>query len=112
MVEAGAKEVSEEVILKALELAHAAIKEIIAGIEALAKEARQGEARVHGQGNRRRRPREVEAKAYAPLSAAMQIKDKLENYSTGRQGAGRPPRQHPGRRQPKSGAPPSTSSRS
>ena len=38
MVEAGAKEVSEDVILKALDLAHAAIKEIIAGIESLAKE--------------------------------------------------------------------------
>src|SRR5262245_41322337 len=38
MVEAGAKEVSEEEILKALDLAHDAIREIIAGIEALAKE--------------------------------------------------------------------------
>src|SRR5512145_1982997 len=39
MVEAGAKEVSEDEILQAMELAHAAIKEIITGIEALAKDA-------------------------------------------------------------------------
>src|SRR5215210_1705074 len=36
MVEAGAKEVSEEEIVQALEKAHAAIKDIVAGIDALA----------------------------------------------------------------------------
>jgi polyribonucleotide nucleotidyltransferase len=80
MVEAGAKEVTEAEILKALELAHGAIREIIAGIDALAKEA----------GKTKREPtrkdidlefyREVEKKAFGPLSVAMQIKDKLENY--------------------------------
>src|SRR4029077_1844365 len=39
MVEAGAKEVSEKDMVAALELAHTAIKEIIAGIDALAKQA-------------------------------------------------------------------------
>src|SRR5438093_8331877 len=39
MVEAGAKEVTEAQVVKALETAHAAIKEIVAGIDALAKEA-------------------------------------------------------------------------
>ena len=39
MVEAGAKEVTEEQVVKALETAHAAIKEIVAGIDSLAAEA-------------------------------------------------------------------------
>src|SRR5215208_7397947 len=39
MVEAGAKEVSEEEIVQAFERAHAAIREIVAAIEALAREA-------------------------------------------------------------------------
>jgi polyribonucleotide nucleotidyltransferase len=36
MVEAGAKEVSEEEVVQAFEQAHAAIREIVAGIDALA----------------------------------------------------------------------------
>src|SRR3954453_19729190 len=39
MVEAGAKEVSEEQVVEALEAAHAAIKQIVATIDDLAKEA-------------------------------------------------------------------------
>ena len=39
MVEAGAKEVSEEEMVQALERAHEAIKEIVAGIDALAAAA-------------------------------------------------------------------------
>jgi len=81
MVEAGAKEVSEDVILKALELAHAAIKEIIAGIEALAKDAGKPKRAFAVKEIDAAVRKEVEAKAYAPRSAAMQIKDKLENYS-------------------------------
>ena len=81
MVEAGAKEVSEDVILKALDLAHAAIKEIIVGIEALAKDAGKPKRAFAVKEIDAAVRKEVEAKAYAPLSAAMQIKDKLENYS-------------------------------
>ena len=81
MVEAGAKEVSEDVILKALDLAYAAIKEIIAGIEALAKDAGKPKRAFVVKEIDPAVRKEVEAKAYAPLSAAMQIKDKLENYS-------------------------------
>ena len=55
MVEAGAKEVSEEEMLQALEQAHAAIKDIVAGIDALAKEAGQEEDRVRQEGDRPRR---------------------------------------------------------
>jgi polyribonucleotide nucleotidyltransferase len=80
MVEAGAKEVSEDEILTALEKAHAAIKEIIAGIEALARDAGKAK-RAHVVADIDAAVRkEIEARAYAPLSAAMQIKDKLENY--------------------------------
>src|SRR5881394_2188486 len=39
MVEAGAKEVGEEELVQALDTAHKAIKEIVAGIDALAKQA-------------------------------------------------------------------------
>src|SRR5215813_1359424 len=39
MVEAGAREVSEEQVVTALETAHAAIKQIVAAIDSLAKEA-------------------------------------------------------------------------
>jgi polyribonucleotide nucleotidyltransferase len=83
MVEAGAKEVPEEQMVQALERAHAAIKDIVAGIDALAAQA----------GKPKRVPAakraiskdliaEVEGKVLGPLAAAMGIKDKLENYAT------------------------------
>ncbi len=80
MVEAGAKEVSEEEILKALDLAHDAIREIIAGIEALAKEAGHTKREIEKKEIDPAVVSDVERKAYGPLSVAMQIKDKLENY--------------------------------
>ena len=51
MVEAGAKEVTEEQVVEALETAHAAIKQIVAIIDDLAKDGRQDEA----DGRRRKR---------------------------------------------------------
>ena len=81
MVEAGAKEVSEDVILQALDLAHVAIKEIIAGIESLAKEVGKAKRQFAVKEIPADIHREVEAKALAPLTEAMLIKDKLENYS-------------------------------
>jgi polyribonucleotide nucleotidyltransferase len=80
MVEAGAKEVTEAEILKALELAHGAIREIIAGIDALAKEAGKAKREPTRKDIDLEFYREVEKKAFGPLSVAMQIKDKLENY--------------------------------
>jgi polyribonucleotide nucleotidyltransferase len=80
MVEAGAKEVSEEEILKALDLAHAAIKDIVDNIDALAKEAGKKKREIAKKEIDAAFHREVEQKAYGPLSEAMQIKDKLENY--------------------------------
>jgi polyribonucleotide nucleotidyltransferase len=82
MVEAGAKEVSEEEILKALDLAHAAIRDIIAGIDALAKDVAKKKREIVRSELDPAFVREIEQKVYQPLSAAMQIKDKLENYET------------------------------
>ncbi len=83
MVEAGAQEVPEAQMVGALEAGHAAIKEIVAGIDELAKQA--------GKAKRVAAPKkavskelvaDVEGKVLGPLSAAMRIKDKLENYAT------------------------------
>ena len=82
MVEAGAKEVPEEQVAKALEAGHAAIKQIVAAIDDLAKEAGKPKRQVTPKTFDADLLSEVEAKALAPLTAAMRIKDKLENYAT------------------------------
>jgi polyribonucleotide nucleotidyltransferase len=83
MVEAGAKEVPENQMVQALERGHGAIKEIVAGIEALVAQA--------GKPKRAAAPKkpasaelvaEVEGRLLGPLADAMRIKDKLENYAT------------------------------
>ena len=80
MVEAGAKEVSEEEMVQALDRAHAAIREIVAGIEDLAREAGRKKIEVPKKEIGREFYREVEEKVYVPLSEAMRIRGKLENY--------------------------------
>jgi polyribonucleotide nucleotidyltransferase len=82
MVEAGAKEVTEAQVVKALETAHAAIKEIVAGIDALAKEAGKPKMKVAKKEIGHEFYREVEEKVYVPLTEAMRIRGKLENYET------------------------------
>ncbi len=82
MVEAGAKDVSEEEIVQALERAHAAIREIIAGIEAIASEVGRKKIEVKAREFGKEFYREVEEKAYGPLADAMRIQDKLTNYAT------------------------------
>jgi polyribonucleotide nucleotidyltransferase len=82
MVEAGAKEVTEEDVVQALEKAHAAIKEIIAGIDALAAQAGKKKVEVKVKEIGKEFYREVEEKAYGPLADAMRIQDKLTNYTT------------------------------
>jgi polyribonucleotide nucleotidyltransferase len=82
MVEAGAQEVSEEEVVQALEVAHTAIKSLCAAIDSLAGEA----------GRKKLSPPEVKvdaafqqalaAKALGPLTEAMRIRGKLENYAT------------------------------
>jgi polyribonucleotide nucleotidyltransferase len=80
MVEAGAKEVPEEQVAKALEAGHAAIKKIVATIDALAKEAGKPKRQVVVKDVDADLAREVEQKALAPLTEAMRLRDKLENY--------------------------------
>jgi polyribonucleotide nucleotidyltransferase len=82
MVEAGAREVSEEEIVQAFERAHAAIREIVANIDALAREAGKKKIEVQTKQIGHEFYREVEEKVYLPLAEAMRIKDKLENYGT------------------------------
>jgi polyribonucleotide nucleotidyltransferase len=82
MVEAGAQEVSEEEAVQALEVAHAAIKDICGLIDQLAAEAgrkklARSEVKVDTAFQQA-----LEAKALAPLTAAMRIKGKLDNYAT------------------------------
>jgi polyribonucleotide nucleotidyltransferase len=82
MVEAGAKEVTEEEMVQALERAHAAIKEIVNGIDALAQQAGKKKTAVTKREIGKEFYREVEEKVLVPLADAMRIQDKLENYGT------------------------------
>ena len=82
MVEAGAKEVSEEQVIGALEAAHAAIKQIVAAIDEMAAIAGRKKVAVTAKEVDAAFAADVEAKLLDKLSAAMRIKDKLENYET------------------------------
>ena len=98
MVEAGAKEVSEDVILKALDLAHAAIKEIIAGIEGLVKEVGKAKRQFAVKEIAADIRREVEAKAFGPADRGDADQGQARELQQGRSGPGQPARQLPGRR--------------
>jgi polyribonucleotide nucleotidyltransferase len=82
MVEAGAKEVTEEQAIQALETAHTAIKQIVAAIDDLAREAGKKKLAVTKKEIGHDFYREVEEKVYVPLTEAMRIRGKLENYET------------------------------
>ncbi len=82
MVEAGAKEVTEEEMVEALETAHQAIRQIIDVIDDLTREVGKKKKTVAVKEIHHEFYREVEEKAYIPLAEAMRIKDKLENYGT------------------------------
>src|SRR5436190_17994849 len=71
MVEAGAKEVSEEQVVTALDTALAAIKQIVAVIDDLAKECGKKKLTVAVKELSAGIEADVEAKAYKPLQAAM-----------------------------------------
>jgi polyribonucleotide nucleotidyltransferase len=81
MVEAGAKEVPEEQVAKALEAGHAAIKKIVAAIDSLAKDAGKPKRQVVVKDVDADLAREVEERALTPLTEAMRLKDKLQNYA-------------------------------
>ncbi len=80
MVEAGAKEVSEADLLRALDAAHAAIRDIVTGIDAMAKEVGKAKRPAPERTIGADFYREVEEKVLVPLSEAMRIRGKLENY--------------------------------
>ena len=80
MVEAGAKEATEDEMVRALEVAHAAIREIVDGIDAMAREASRTKLQVQKREIGHDFYREVEERVYVPLSEAMRIRGKLENY--------------------------------
>jgi polyribonucleotide nucleotidyltransferase len=82
MVEAGAREVTEEEMVQALDHGHAAIKEIVVGIDALAQQAGKKKAAISKKEIGKEFYREVEEKVLVPLTDAMRIQDKLENYGT------------------------------
>ena len=80
MVEAGAKEATEEEVVQALDAAHAAIRNIVGVIEDLAKAVGKTKLQVQKKEVGTDFYREVEEKVYVPLSEAMRIRGKLENY--------------------------------
>ena len=80
MVEAGAKEVTEAEVVAALDAAHAAIKQIVAMIDDLAKTAGKPKLKVAKKEIVHSFYREVEEKVLVPLTEAMRIRGKLENY--------------------------------
>jgi polyribonucleotide nucleotidyltransferase len=81
MVEAGAKEVTEAQVVAALEAAHAAIKQIIDGIESLQQAVGKTKIQVQKKEISADFHATVEQKLYGPLTEAMRIRDKIENYS-------------------------------
>jgi polyribonucleotide nucleotidyltransferase len=80
MVEAGAKEVSESQVVEALDAAHAAIKQIVNAIDDLARAAGKTKLKVSKKEIGHDFYREVEEKVLVPLTEAMRIRGKLENY--------------------------------
>src|SRR6266851_8398448 len=82
MVEAGAKEVTEEQVVTALDTAHAAIKQIVGVIDDLAREAGKKKLVVAKKEIAADFYTEIEGKVFAPLAKAMRIREKLENYET------------------------------
>jgi polyribonucleotide nucleotidyltransferase len=80
MVEAGAKEVTEEQVVEALNAAHAAIRQIVAAIDDMAAETGKPKMTVAKKAIGHEFYREVEEKVLVPLTEAMRIRGKLENY--------------------------------
>jgi polyribonucleotide nucleotidyltransferase len=80
MVEAGAKEVTEDEVVGALDAAHAAIKQIVGTIDELSAAVGPKKMQVQAKAIGHDFYREVEEKVYVPLSEAMRIRGKIENY--------------------------------
>ncbi|MEZ5292119.1 MAG: polyribonucleotide nucleotidyltransferase [Vicinamibacterales bacterium] len=82
MVEAGAQEVTEDEVVQALDHAHAAIKDICTAIDSLAAEAGRTKLPKPDVTEDAELKAFVEGQVLAPLTAAMRIKGKIENYAT------------------------------
>jgi polyribonucleotide nucleotidyltransferase len=82
MVEAGAKQATEEEMIGALEAAHTAIKQIVTAIDSLKAECGKAKKTVAAKEIHHEFYREVEEKVYVPLAEAMRIEDKLDNYAS------------------------------
>ena len=80
MVEAGAKEVSEEDMIDALMIGHEAIKELVAWQEEITKEIGKEKIEVELKTLDEELVKEVEEYAYNNMVEAIQIKDKIEKY--------------------------------
>jgi polyribonucleotide nucleotidyltransferase len=80
MVEAGAREVTEEQVVEALEAAHEAIKRIVAAVDDLARAAGKRKLTIAKKEIGHEFYREVEEKVLVPLTEAMRIRGKIENY--------------------------------
>jgi polyribonucleotide nucleotidyltransferase len=80
MVEAGAREVSEEEVIVGLDRGHEALRTIVAGIDALARDAGRTKLPKPDRTIGHEFYREVEERVLVPLSEAMRIRGKLENY--------------------------------
>ncbi len=80
MVEAGAKQATEDEVVGALDAAHAAIRQIVAQIDDLARAVGPKKLQVPKKEIGHDFYREVEEKVYVPLSEAMRVRGKLENY--------------------------------
>ncbi len=81
MVEAGAKEVSEEEMVRALDAGHDAIREIIVEIDKLAAAAGKTKLQVNATDLDAGVAAEIEGQLLNPLADAMRVKDKLDSYA-------------------------------
>ena len=81
MVEAGAKEVSEDEMLRALEAGHEAIRGIVDAIDTLVAAAGKPKLTLNPKAADAAFATEVENKVLGPLADAMRTRDKLENYA-------------------------------
>jgi polyribonucleotide nucleotidyltransferase len=81
MVEAGAKEVSEQQVVGALDAAHAAIKQLVAAIDELKKAVGKKKLVMAAKPVDQEFHRTVEDKTFGPLGDAMRILQKIESYS-------------------------------
>ena len=80
MVEAGALEVSEDEIVQALEAGHDAIKQIVEQIDEMASEIGKPKLAASPAPLMPELQQEVESQVLNPLTEAMRVKDKIENY--------------------------------